>query len=250
MVGHTRLDCIVGAASLMRQALSLAIRHVEGRSAFQRRLIDQPLMRQVLADVAVEVEAAMALAFRAAQALDRARHDPGEAALARILTPVAKYWVTKRCPVVVAEAMEAHGGAGYIEEGLLPRLFRASPLNAIWEGSGNVIALDILRALGRDQDAGGRLLAVVGSARELSPAAALALDELARDLAAPPEERHARRLAERLALLLAASTLQAWEREEIAAAFLDARLEGGTTFGAGRAGFDARRILDTARLAA
>ena len=249
MVNHTRLDCIVGAASLMRQSLSLAIRHVEGRTAFQRRLIDQPLMRQVLADVAVEVEAAMALAFRAAQAFDRASADPAETALARVLIPVAKYWVTKRCPVVVAEAMEAHGGAGYIEEGLPPRLFRASPLNAIWEGSGNVIALDVLRALGRDPAAGEQVLAELAPVRDLAPSAAQALDRLAESLRRSPDESGARGLAERLALLLAAHALQAWDREETAAALLRSRLAGGCTFGAGDVGLDAERILTEARLA-
>ncbi len=250
MVNHTRLDCVVGAASLMRQSLSLAIRHVEGRTAFQRRLIDQPLMRQVLADVAVEVEAAMALAFRAAQAFDAARTDPAAAAFARLITPLAKYWVTKRCPVVVAEAMEAHGGAGYIEEGLMPRLFRAAPLNGIWEGSGNVIALDVLRALGRDKDAGERLAAELAPVRELSPEAAAAIDGLAPRLRNGADEAGARALAERLALLLAARALQGWGRESVAAAFLRNRLTGAATFGAGETLLDARAILDEARLAA
>ena len=142
------------------------------------------------------------MALRAAQAFDRAAFDPAEATFARVLTPVAKYWVTKRCPVVVAEAMEAHGGAGYVEEGLLPRLFRASPLNAIWEGSGNVMALDVLRALGRDEAAAERLLADVAPARSLSPLAGDAVDALGVALREPPDERHARGLAERLALTL------------------------------------------------
>ena len=249
MVNHTRLDCVVGAASLMRQSLSLAIRHGDGRTAFQRRLIDQPLMRAVLADLAVEVESAMALAFRAAQAFDLGRSDPTEAAFARLLTPIAKYWVTKRCPAVVAEAMEAHGGAGYIEEGPMPRLFRASPLNAIWEGSGNVIALDILRALGRDAAAGERMLADLNPVRSLSPQAAAAFDELAGVLRGATDEARARGLAERLALLLAARALQAWDREEIAAILLRSRLAGGCTFGASESGHDPRRILEEARLA-
>jgi len=249
MVNHTRLDCIVGAASLMRQSLSLAIRHAEGRTTFQRRLIDQPLMRQVLADVAVEVEAAMALAFRAAQAFDRGADDPEEALFARVLTPVAKYWVTKRCPTVVAECMEAHGGAGYIEEGLLPRLFRASPLNGIWEGSGNVIALDVLRALGREPRALSGILAQLGPVRELGCEAASALDELADCVAGIADERTARRSAERLALLLAAGTLQQWGREPVAAALLSARLGGAVTFGAARPMADPDRVLEDARLA-
>ncbi len=248
MVNHTRLDCVVGAASLMRQSLSLAIRHAEGRTAFQRRLIDQPLMQQVLADMAVEVEGAMALAFRVAQAFDRAPADPGEAALARILTPVAKYWVTKRCPVVVAEAMEAHGGAGYIEDGPLPRLFRASPLNAIWEGSGNVITLDVLRGLQREPEAADRLLAEVAPVRGLGPVAAQALEALGQSLRDRSDARRARELAERLALVMAARTLQAWGREATAAGLLRSRL-GSCTFGAADSGLDVRRVLDDARLA-
>ena len=247
MVNHTRLDCVVGAASLMRQGLSLAIRHVEGRSAFQRRLIDQPLMREALADVAVEVEAAMALALRAAQAFDAAAADPAEAALARVLTPVAKYWVTKRCPVVLAEVMEAHGGAGYIEEGPIPRLFRASPLNGIWEGSGNVIALDLLRALDRDPAVGEGLAAALAPVRQLSPQAAAMAGEVDGQLSGRPDERSARRLAEALALLLAARTLQGWGREEIAVALI-ANRRSGATFGAGAARLDGRAVLDAARL--
>ena len=248
MVNHTRLDCIVGAASLMRQSLSLAIRHAEGRIVFQRRLIDQPLMAQVLAELAVEVEAAMTLAFRAAQAFDDAATNPDEALLARLLTPVAKYWVTKRCPVVVAEAMEAHGGAGYIEEGPLPRLFRASPLNGIWEGSGNVIALDVLRALGREPAAAERLLAEVRPVGELGPAASQAVVDLGHALTHTADERRARGLTERLALLLAARALQARGREAIGAALLRARLGGSATFGAGELGLDPRAVLDEARL--
>ena len=248
MVNHTRLDCIVGAASLMRQSLTLAIRHVEGRIAFQRKLIDQPLMQQVLADLAVEVEAAMALAFRTAQAFDGAAADPAEAALARLSTPLAKYWVTKRCPVVVAEAMEAHGGAGYIEESLLPRLFRASPLNGIWEGSGNVIALDVLRVFSRDPAAVERLAAELEPLRGLSAQARSAVDGLAGTLQDGRDERRARAVAERLALLLAARTLQSWGREEVAAALLANRLDGAATFGAGEIARDARGVLDQARL--
>ena len=248
MVNHTRLDCIVGAASLMRQSLSLAIRHAEGRTVFQRRLVDQPLMAQVLAELAVEVEAAMALAFRCAQAFDRAAADPHEAAMARLMTPVAKYWVTKRCPVVVAEAMEAHGGAGYIEDSLLPRLFRASPLNGIWEGSGNVIALDLLRALGREPTGAERLLAELRPAGQLSGSAAQAVAQIEDVLAKGLDERRARATAERLALLLAARTLQAQGREAIGAALLHARLEGATTFGAGELGLDVRAVLADARL--
>lgn len=146
MVQHTRLDCVIGSASQMRFALAQALWHTAHRSAFQKRLVDQPVMSAVLADLAVESEAATALGLRLAQAFDEA--DP----LARLLTPIAKYWGCKRAPGLVYEAMEAHGGSGYVETGPMPRLFRQSPLNAIWEGSGNVIALDVLRAIGREPD--------------------------------------------------------------------------------------------------
>jgi putative acyl-CoA dehydrogenase len=249
MVNHTRLDCVVGAASLMRQSLSLAIRHVEGRCAFQRRLIDQPLMQQVLAEMAVEVEGHVALAFRCAQAFDDARTDTAAASLARLITPIAKYWVTKRCPVVVAEAMEAHGGAGYIEESLLPRLFRAAPLNGIWEGSGNVIALDVLRALSREANAAERLMAELASVRDLAPLAAGALDGLAALLRGGLHDEHrARGVTERLAVLLAAATLQRWGREESAAALLDTKLGGTVTFGAADMRRDPRAVLADARV--
>ena len=250
MVHHTRLDCIVGAASLARQSLSHAIHHVEGRSAFQRRLVDQPLMRAVLAEMAIESAGQMALAFRIAQAFDRAvAGDAAEAALARVLTPVAKYWVTKRCPALVAEAMEVHGGAGYIEEGVLPRLFRASPLNAIWEGSGNVIALDVLRALGREPQAAEALRAYLAPVRALGDAAIHALAELDAWLAGRTPEAAARRLVERLAVLASARALQD-ERESWAACLLALRFQGAATFGAGAdlAGTDA--VLAEARLAA
>lgn len=159
MVQHTRLDCIVGSAGGMRAALAQALWHAEHRSAFQKKLIDQPAMSRVLADLAIDSEAATALAFRVARAFDRAADDEGEAAFMRLATPIAKYWTCKRQPGFVYEALECHGGAGFIEEGVMARYFRASPLNAIWEGSGNVIALDVLRAVGREQ---GSLEAVVG----------------------------------------------------------------------------------------
>ncbi len=249
MVNHTRLDCIVGAASLMRQSLSLAIRHAEGRTAFQRKLIDQPLMQAVLADMAVEVEGHMALALSCAQAFDNSSDAAADNGLARLLTPVAKYWVTKRCPVVVAEAMEVHGGAGYIEESLLPRLFRASPLNAIWEGSGNVIALDVLRALSRNPEISERIAEELQPVRRLSPLAAATFNDLAGTvLSGALDERSARWLAENLAILLAASTLLRWGRDARAAALVETRLGGASTFGAGGHRLDAVAILADARL--
>lgn len=149
-------------------------------------------MWRVLAEIAVKVEGRMALAFRCAEAFDVAVADPAQAAYPRLLAPIAKYWVTKRCPVVIAETMEALGGAGYIEGSVMPRLFRASPLNGIWEGSGNVIALDVLRALSRDPDAATRLMEELGPTRSLSLLAGEASDALAAELRPdPPDERRA-----------------------------------------------------------
>ncbi|MBY0423713.1 MAG: acyl-CoA dehydrogenase family protein [Parvularculaceae bacterium] len=233
MVQLARLDCVIGAASQMREAASLALWHAAGRSAFQRRLIDQPLMRAVLADLALDVEAAVALAFRLAQALDRAGSDPREAALARIGLPLAKYLTTKRAPTVVVEAMECHGGAGYVEESPLPRLFRQSPLNAIWEGSGNVIALDTLRALGREKESAAALLHELGSAAKAEPAMRPVLQEAEGLLGSAAGETAARGLSERLALAFAAAVLVQTAPGEIARAFIDGRIASQSlTFGA------------------
>ncbi len=152
MVQYTRLDCVVGSAGGMRAALAQALWHTAHRTAFQKKLIDQPAMAMVLADLTLESEAATALAFRLARGFDDAPASETEAAFIRLATPIAKYWVCKRQAGHTYEALECHGGAGFVEEGVMPRLFRQSPLNAIWEGSGNVIALDILRAIGREPE--------------------------------------------------------------------------------------------------
>ncbi|HXI87778.1 MAG TPA: acyl-CoA dehydrogenase family protein, partial [Parvularculaceae bacterium] len=169
MVQHTRLDCIVGSASGIRSALTQALWHTAHRTAFQKILIDQPAMTSVLTDLAIEAEAATALAFRIAQSFDRAPSEPEEAAFARLATPIAKYWICKRTPGAVYEAMECHGGAGYVEEGIMARYYRAAPLNAIWEGSGNVIALDILRAITRERDSFGAVRAEIAGATRANP---------------------------------------------------------------------------------
>jgi len=227
MVALTRLDCIVGSATQMRQACALAAWHVQGRSAFQKKLIDQPLMRAVLADLALDVEAAVALAFRLAMALDAA-DNPHEAAVARIGLPLAKYLVTKRAPAVVAEAMECLGGSGYVEESVMPRLFRQSPLNAIWEGSGNVIALDMIRALDREPETRAALLAELRDAGVSEDAETL--------LSQPLAARDARHAIERLALALAAATLVRHAPAPVADAFIARRLrDRSMTFGASAA---------------
>ena len=158
MVHHTRLDCAVAGAGLMRAALVQALHHASHRRAFGKHLVEQPLMRNVLADLALEVEAATQLAMRVAHAYDRSEHDPSARAFARVAVAVAKYWNNKRCPVMVVEAMEVLGGAGYVETSGMPRIYREAPLNSIWEGSGNVMCRDVLRAMSREPDTIAALL--------------------------------------------------------------------------------------------
>jgi putative acyl-CoA dehydrogenase len=237
MVQHTRLDCVVGSALQMRSALAQALWHAAHRTAFQRRLIDQPAMTAVLADLVVESEAATALAMRLAQAFDE-----GDS-LARLLTPIAKYWVCKRAPGFVYEAMEAHGGAGYIESGPMPRLFRQSPLNAIWEGSGNVIALDLLRAMGREPEGVEVLRVFLDAQRGRNghyDAFVEAIDY------ARAQEGTARLLAERLALAAQAAVLLGWE-SPAADAFCALRLQPrGMAYGAFDAAVDTRPLIERA----
>lgn len=241
MVHHTRLDTAMAPAGLMRAALAEALWWAEGRSAFQRRLIDQPLMRAVLADLALEVEGATALGLRVARAFDT----PSERAFARIAVAVAKFWSNKRCVWVVAEAMECLGGMGYVEETPLPLLYREAPLNGIWEGSGNVICLDVLRALARDPDAAAALHQELNAARGADRRfdAALAA-HLARWPALPPEAE-ARWFVERLAILLTASVLLREGTPEVADAYVATRVEDGRGAVAGAVGgCDVQAILE------
>ena len=250
MVNHTRLDCLAGSAGLIRNGAAYAVWHADRRSAFQRRLIDQPLMREVLAEMAMEAEAALALAFRVAESFDKADSDPKEAALARLLTPIAKYWICKRAPYLTYEAMEAHGGAGYVEEHPLPRMFRQSPLNAIWEGSGNVIALDVLRALARDQAARDALTAELAPAYGRHPALDARLNALTRMAAGGIGEADARRFAEWAATALTASTLIRAGLDPAADAYIGRRIaENPTSLGAGEAAIDHEWLINRARLA-
>ncbi|MFB8208904.1 acyl-CoA dehydrogenase family protein [Streptomyces sp. NPDC056010] len=232
MVAATRLDCVTGSAALMRQAVAQAVHHTTHRSAFGGPLVDKPLMRNVLADLAVESEAATVLAMRLAAAYD----DGGESesAFLRLAVPAAKYWVTKRCTPLVGEALECLGGNGYVEESGMPRLLREAPLNSIWEGSGNVQALDVLRVLRREPLALNAFLQEVGRARgadhRLDAAIRDMLTELA-DLAGI--EARARRVVERIALVLQGSLLVRWAPPEVADAFCASRLggDGGAAFG-------------------
>ncbi len=249
MVQHTRLDCIAGSAGGMRAALAQALWHTAHRSAFQKKLIDQPAMMMVLADLSLESEAAAALAIRIAQSFDR-MDDPREAAFMRLATPIAKYWICKRQPGVVYEALECHGGAGFVEEGVMPRLFRQSPLNAIWEGSGNVIALDILRAIVREPDSLDAVRDEILCAR----GANAALDQhLARldDWMKPGalNEATARAFAEDMALALCAAALKQTAPDYVFDGFCNARLDGAQrsyAYGGVTAKIDARAIIDRA----
>jgi putative acyl-CoA dehydrogenase len=235
MVSLTRLDCLVGSAALMRQALVQAAHHAGHRHAFGRRLREQPLMRNVLADLALESEAATALAMRVARAVDAGPGDPAEAALARLTTALGKYWVCKRATPFVNEAQECLGGLGYVEDSPLPRLLRQAPLNSIWEGSGNIQCLDLLRALQREPATRDAFFAELGRARgahRLLDAEAAALAE-ALGPAADALEPQARRLAERMALALQAALLLRGAPDGIGEAFCRSRLGGehGLAFG-------------------
>ena len=243
MVMLTRLDCMLGSAGLMRMALAQAVHHARHRSAFGRLLAGQPLMRNVLADIAIEAEAALALSMRVARAVDAAAHDPAEAALARIATAVGKYWVCRRAPAVVNEAQECLGGAGYVEESLMPRLYRQAPLNSIWEGSGNIQCLDVLRALAREPGSAHALQCEIDAASGMHPAFDAAIAPLA-GLIASADESGARRLVERLALALQASILLR-AGSPAADAFCRTRLGGdhGLALGTLPAGLDHGALL-------
>lgn len=247
----TRLDCALGTSALMRQALSLAMNHTSQRMAFGKRLIDQPLMQNVLADLALESEAATALALRLARSFDRAASDEHERVMQRLLTPVAKFWVCKRGSHFAQEAMECLGGNGYVEEGgegVMARIYREMPLNSIWEGAGNIMALDLLRAL-RKADAAAAL------AHELAPAKGMhpALDHLAERLPVRVEEMatemEARRLAQDVALAVQAALLAQTAPPAVFGAFCQSRLAGhwGHSFGSLGAGVDFDAIIARAQ---
>jgi putative acyl-CoA dehydrogenase len=232
MGAMTRLDCALGTAGLMRHALSLALHHTAQRQAFGKPLIEQPMMKNVLADLALESEAASALALRLARAVDRTEsgHDPHEQVMRRLLTPIAKFWVCKRGSHFAQEAMECLGGNGYVEaqgEGVMARIYREMPLNSIWEGAGNIMALDLLRALRGSEVAQAlehELAALRGAHPALDRALAAALDAV-EGLTA---EAQARRLARDLALLLQAALLRRHSTDAVFEAFCTARLEGAS----------------------
>ncbi|RBY92328.1 DNA alkylation response protein [Blastococcus sp. TBT05-19] len=248
MVNMTRLDCVLGSAATVRAALTQAIHHARHRSAFGARLVDQPLMQNVLADLAVESEAATALAIRLAAAVDQ-----GESAFLRLAGAAAKYWVCKRTPGVVAEAMEVLGGNGYVEDSGLPRLYRQAPLNSIWEGSGNVIALDVLRALERSEES----LAAVVAELELARGADRRFDDAVKNLSAELGDRdglpfRARRIAGQLALCLQGSLLLRYAPAAVADTFCASRLggEAGSVLGTLPGGTAVAGIVDRAGVVA
>jgi putative acyl-CoA dehydrogenase len=248
MVQMTRLDCVIGAAACMRAAAAQAIHHATHRSAFGGPLRDKPLMRNVLADLAVETEAGVALMLRLAAAVD-ARDDQQEAAFGRIATAVAKFWVCKRTPTVVAEALECLGGNGYVEDSGMPRLYREAPLNSIWEGSGNVIALDLLRALARQPESLPAFLAEVELATGADTRLDAAVKRLQAQLGSPGDiEVRARRVAELMALCLQGSLLVRFAPAAVADAFCASRLDGdwGHTLGTLPSGVDAAAVVDRA----
>ncbi len=225
MVTGNRIYCAISSAALMRQAFVQAIHHCRHRSAFQKRLVQQPLMRNVLADLALEVEASLALSLRVARAMDEAAADPAAAAFARLGTAVAKYWNCKRAPAHINESSECLGGPGYIEDSMMPRLYREAPVNSIWEGSGNVVCLDVLRTLAREPDSGPALFGELGLAKGGHRLLDDAITELEQDLAEREGlELRARRITELMALTLQGAILVQHAPGEVADAFCQSRL--------------------------
>ncbi len=251
MVAHTRLDCVMGSAALMRQAVAQATHHASHRLAFGRLLAEQPLMQNVLADLAIESEASTMLMLRLARAYDEAPSDPAQRAFARIATAVAKYWVCKRAVALVGEALECLGGAGYVEESILPRLYREAPVNSVWEGSGNVMCLDVLRTLSREPDAVSAIEAELTAARGADRAFDASIERLMAELSQPTDvaEARARSLVERLAIALQGALLVQHGPSPVTEGFIRCRASGehGVAFGTLGAGVDLTAIIDRAR---
>jgi putative acyl-CoA dehydrogenase len=226
MANHTRLDCVIGSAALMRHALVQALHQARHRHAFGRALADQPLMRNVLADLALESEAATLLMLRLARAAE-ATDDPLERAWRRILTPAAKFWICKRTLEFTGECMEVWGGNGYVENGPMARMYREAPVNSIWEGSGNVMCLDVLRALERDPEGLQLMLAQLQDIAAAHPALRGLLQALRADLNTPPEKREmlARRLVQRLVLCVQGCLMLQHAPATSADAFITSRVD-------------------------
>jgi len=245
MVTLTRLDCALASAGLMRAALSRAVHHARHRIVFQKQLIEQPMMQRVLADMALDVAGATALVMRLADSYDQSASDPRQAAYARLMTPVVKYWVCKIAPALTYEAMECLGGNGYVEENDLPRIFRESPVNAIWEGSGNVMCLDVLRVIASNAATLDDVLEGIGA--DLGTSGPVSVDVLrAAARACLSDQGSARILTEQLAMTAAAAALRKFAPGLIADAFLDTRLGGQwrATYGMLDGRYDVRGIID------
>jgi len=247
MASYTRLDNVVASAGIQRRAVAEAIHHATRRSAFQKRLIDQPLMTGVLADLALETEAATALAFRLARAFDNDA-DEQEVALRRVITPAAKFYICKRGPALAAEALEVLGGNGYIEESGMPRIYRELPINSIWEGSGNVMALDTARALDRHPACGDALIAELMLSKGADGRLDAAIESLSDTLMTRPAESDLRRFCQEVTLTLQAALLARHAPPAISDAFIASRLsrEDGRVFGTLPSGCDVRAIVDRA----
>jgi putative acyl-CoA dehydrogenase len=248
MAHLTRFDIVVACAGMIRAALNQAMHHAAYRRAFGRRLSEQPLMQNVLADLALETEAATLLAFRLARAFDRSASDETERKLVRLMTPIAKYWLCKRLPPLIAEAMECLGGNGYVEEAPLARLYREAPLNGIWEGSGNVICLDALRSLQKEPASMEVLLEEIGKGEERVRKQAQSVLAALRD--AVTAESQARRVVESLAIALQASLMVRHSSEGAAQAFCSSRIDGnwGRALGTLAPGVPYQEIAERQRL--
>jgi putative acyl-CoA dehydrogenase len=250
MVNHTRLDCVAGSAALMRQAVVQATHHASHRRAFGKLLIDQLAMQNVLADLLIESEAATALMTRLARAYDRAPTDEQERSFARIATAVGKFWVCKRAPAHVGEALECLGGNGYVEESIMPRLYREAPLNSIWEGSGNVMCLDVLRAIQREPQSLEALRGELASAKGADASFDRLLDRIEHELGVSDQiEARARQIVELLAVALQAVVLLRADVPAVTQAFLATRVArtGGLIYGTLPTGSDFRALIDRAR---
>ncbi|RFZ83764.1 acyl-CoA dehydrogenase [Shinella sp. WSJ-2] len=245
MVTLTRLDCALASSGIMRASLAEAVHHARGRNVFGKPLVAQPIMTRVLADMALDVAGATALSLRLAEAFDKARDSAEDAAYARIMTPVVKYWCCKIAPALIYEAMECIGGSGYVEERPIARHYREAPVNAIWEGSGNVMALDLMRVIGRGRDLFEILF--TGLARDLGSAGKKTVDVLRACLSlCERDEGAARMLVEQLALAAAAAELYRAGAGRVADAFLETRLASGwrSTYGMLDSRFDSAYIVD------
>jgi putative acyl-CoA dehydrogenase len=243
---YTRFDNATATAGLMRQCVAQAIHHSRGRKTFGRLLIDQPLMRNVLADLALECESHIALVMRLARAFD-AQENEAETLLRRLLTPVSKYWVCKRAPTVIAETMEVLGGNGYIEEGPIARRYREAPLNSIWEGSGNIMCLDVLRALAREPRTREVLGELLSGSKGCDARYDRFVDELLVELGDPADgELRARYLTQKIALAVQAAVLVAHGPDTSCKAFLASRLTAGApaSFGTLMAGVDLGAMIE------